>query len=497
MKIVVTSVVLLALAYAYVLASVLSLSATLAEGLQIPYLHWDTTTSLQDYKSDVQRMHRWHKSKVNESAPTDPPVDLKVRGLAAYLKHNSDYHPRRTLDQFYYSRIEDTTDRDVDQVVFRQTRSGHESTDFNDGSKLVMVDQLWLCLWVVERTNQHDLWEQFSSGVLTSFPHTAYARPDKDPFSSYETADIRQTVLKSLESRENGGTKRATEVASLIIREVAVGTLSEMRKDWSLDFLELFREAIGKAAQDYEMYFRQFANSISPLSTRTGSDRKKDIVDRKKDEVQLGLKIADIIEELQMLRQLFETQSTVLHKGWEGVQDFHCLRSLKQALWDTGSGVLTNYLAEVDRMASEAKRVQKSLMDLLDLQQKEENIEEARRGTIIALFTAKQALSAQDQADATEAQSQILFVFTFVTIVFLPLSFLTSWFGMNIDNGKGTNFVYARSYVNIVMGAASGPIIALLFAAAGAWYFWTVRQATQKRTKDLLDLRRVNFSQKD
>ena len=52
------------------------------------------------------------------------------------------------------------------------------------------------------------------------------------------------------------------------------------------------------------------------------------------------------------------------------------------------------------------------LMSLLDLQQKEDSLKEA-------IFSNDQALAAQEQAEETEAQSQILFLFTLVTIVFV------------------------------------------------------------------------------
>lgn len=88
-------------------------------------------------------------------------------------------------------------------------------------------------------------------------------------------------------------------------------------------------------------------------------------------------------------------------------------------------------------MLSGSERLRKKLFDLQDLQQKEEDVHEAQRANRHAvaaarqaLFATKQALSSQDQADAAEAQSWILFIFTVVTIVFLPLSFLTSYFGM-------------------------------------------------------------------
>ena len=59
------------------------------------------------------------------------------------------YHPRRTLDQFYYSRLERTDERDNDQVASKQTKESPL------GAKMIMVDQLWLGLWLSEGSNLH------------------------------------------------------------------------------------------------------------------------------------------------------------------------------------------------------------------------------------------------------------------------------------------------------------------------------------------------------
>jgi len=51
-------------------------------------------------------------------------------------------------------------------------------------------------------------------------------------------------------------------------------------------------------------------------------------------------------------------------------------------------------------------------MSLLDLQQKEESLKEA-------IFSNDQTLALRKQTEETKAQSQILFLFTVVTIIFV------------------------------------------------------------------------------
>ena len=68
------------------------------------------------------------------------------------------------------------------------------------------------------------------------------------------------------------------------------------------------------------------------------------------------------------------------------------------------------------------------LMDLLDLQQKEETLKEVH-------YTNKQAEAAREQANETEAQSQILFLFTIVTVIFVSRS--ENRFHLSIVGGRG------------------------------------------------------------
>jgi uncharacterized membrane protein (DUF106 family) len=62
------------------------------------------------------------------------------------------------------------------------------------------------------------------------------------------------------------------------------------------------------------------------------------------------------------------------------------------------------------------------MLVLLDLEQKEANYENAQSSSLqteLALLAGRQAEIAQEQADAASAQSQILILFTVVTIIFV------------------------------------------------------------------------------
>ncbi|KAG8530266.1 uncharacterized protein KY384_004767 [Bacidia gigantensis] len=443
-----------------------------AVSMTLPYIHWDTVNGAKAYNNDVCNVYE---------SPNGVIEDMEIPTLANFLSQNQNfeaYHPRRSLDQFYYSRIRDTSKRDSDQVVSRQTRM---ETD----PKMIMVDQLWLCLWIVERkrivasgsTSKPEDWTYVGSSILTSFPWTSYSRSNQDSPDLYHIADVRQSVLEKLEDKESS---HGAEIAAAILSTALSETLTTHNHS-SLDFLELFQEALGAVAKNYDDLFRKFDDSMAEGAERIDLEQRRKLV-------RLGIEIADIIDELHMLVRLFDTQKDVLEKATNDIKNVRCLESLRNEMNYILENLIRHSLSQIEGMTKTSERLQNGVLALLDLQQKEENINESQKLNQQALFAAKQALSAQVQADATEAQSQILFIFTMVTVIFLPLSFFTSYFGMNIDDGKGDTLNYTRSYVNKIMGGSSGPIIGILLVGAVSWYIISKNQAKHKRTKELIRL---------
>lgn len=75
---------------------------------------------------------------------------LLQQGLVGKDLKEPSLHIRRTLDQSYFLTLEDTTKRDRDQVVYRETQLSW-TTSMNV-TRVVMVDQLWL--WILDEREQ-------------------------------------------------------------------------------------------------------------------------------------------------------------------------------------------------------------------------------------------------------------------------------------------------------------------------------------------------------
>ena len=64
------------------------------------------------------------------------------------------------------------------------------------------------------------------------------------------------------------------------------------------------------------------------------------------------------------------------------------------------------------------------LLELLDLQQKEANLYEAQTSNLQTRLATRQAKASREQADETKAQSQIILLFTVVTIIFVCMHYM-------------------------------------------------------------------------
>jgi hypothetical protein len=84
-------------------------------------------------------------------APTTKRQRIEAYQAARYLDAARPLHPRRTLDQFYYSSLRNTDARDADQTISKWTGAGLRADgrlSAADDSLLIMVDQMWC--WVLD-----------------------------------------------------------------------------------------------------------------------------------------------------------------------------------------------------------------------------------------------------------------------------------------------------------------------------------------------------------
>lgn len=191
--------------------------------MYLPYLHWDTTKGFAARSRYLNSLEAGEEISFSEAMTKETKAILQANKKAAV---RNSCHPRRSLDQYGYPGLTDTSDRDNDQVVSKNTTSA------KDGQKMIMVDQLWL--WVIE--DDSDACK--SSIVFTCFPKN-------DQEGSKNHADLQSSSLDSALGKL-GDKSSAVELAALIV-ERAINVMLDFEGEESLRFLEIYREAIAKA----------------------------------------------------------------------------------------------------------------------------------------------------------------------------------------------------------------------------------------------------------
>lgn len=114
-------------------------------------MNWD---EYKEYESLAKVYDRIQSGRSLESL--QGPVshrEVIEHGTSEFLndKNRRTLHPRRTLDQFYYSSLGNTSTRDRDQTISKWTGPNVPSdgrVGAVDKSLMIMVDQLWC--WVVD-----------------------------------------------------------------------------------------------------------------------------------------------------------------------------------------------------------------------------------------------------------------------------------------------------------------------------------------------------------
>lgn len=367
--------------------------------------------------------------------------------VSAYLHHRPPLHARRTLDQYYYYMLQDTRERDADQVVTRWATKHLKRPHHN----ILMVDQLWL--WIIKGKGKHP------DRIISCFP-------ERKGVDSGCLNDLQHNVL----NWDLKGRKPIASTADLCSRIIATcsNVFSWSQEAELVRFLHFFEATVGRIGDDEIRglkEFRDWSDDLHRLNKRQSNyaKRRDDLLIRMLDirpQIALLEEAKDIRDEINIILSVLGEQSRVLRT--ETATEFfrpdgdiasdECDSRCAQPL-----RIINKAIGDFEKMDKQTKEVQDGLNHLLDLQQKQASVWEAR--------------SAREGARATSKQSTVMVIFTMVTIIFLPLSFMASFFALDVaefpsDDRGQTNWPLHR-VCTLLFGLSFGvitPFIALAFA---------------------------------
>ncbi|CAH0051314.1 unnamed protein product [Clonostachys solani] len=311
---------------------------------------------------------------------------------------NQVIHGPSTLDEWYYqfaaevSWSDDAQRRNKTQVV---TKSLRDNTSEGKHWRLVQVNQLWAWVvgnkWLITATWDpiDGIEETLPQGIIDHIRKQAKVRGKRyQPHNAFY-------MSKLLVDFCIGSYERAR-----------IPTDKDPEHEQQVSIRQIFSNYMNTIGRDETLLF-EISSEFSLENCRQKPDFINDAIKLAKE---MSCQIKDIRDELNILKSVAQYQREVEEK-------------LSTNSRKTGSGnasLRANYVIEdISQMDTVSLRIQSSISETLSLEQSE--------------IANLQATLSVEQGTRSVEQGTRLMVFTIVTVVFLPLSFLASFFAMDTE----------------------------------------------------------------
>ncbi|CAK7219019.1 hypothetical protein SBRCBS47491_003704 [Sporothrix bragantina] len=471
--------------------------------LFMPFLHYETDERRQ------RMTHAINLVRDGWDPPEGSPRDIML--TKGYICNTPPLHPRRTLDQFFYHGI-DTSIRDTDQVVYRYCKR-HDIE-----KKVFMVDQLWM--WVLGKdlviTCFPQRWDQPSRDPLNVVDGIIEETNAKTRPPIQSVFDLAMLITNRCSGMFDRYRLADQDYQFLDMFESSIGLVTNTESE----LFSRFNKASELSAEWLELHRRPSRRQIGGLASSLASQSSPSLVPTEEDdrlhatvpvfpdalldigtETSLLAEIKDIRDELNILRVVLLSQESTLmeleknlteelkpegittssRRGGSGGSMYYGNTMSGGGTGGNGGGgsmasfstpvsvdsicgeirkrardsarLLEIHLKDIDRMDRQAESIYMSLTNLLDLKQKHSNALEAR--------------FARDHAMIAARQGQTIMAFTIVTIIFLPMSFISSFFSMQItDWTSNLTLGYVSKYLFGIGLGISIPLVIMAFTVS-------------------------------
>lgn len=343
--------------------------------------------------------------------------------------------------------------------------------------------------------------------MITCFPQR-WKQPKQDPLN----------VVDGIIEETNAKTRQRIQSVydlAMVITNRCAGMFDRHRLDeQQFQFLDMFEASIGNVTNEESKLFNKF-NKASEQSTqwlnryrRGGGDQfehefSDDLLNIHQ-ETKLLAEIKDIQDELNIIEVVLHSQVLVLREFEANIeQELHVegsrkttepiLKDIKRRCQEQ-MRLITVHRDDIVRMNDQARGIYHGLTNLLDLKQKHSNALEARFAREQAIIAAKQGWSHPRPLPLSSSRTnvpagQTIMVFTIVTIIFLPMSFIAAFFAINFqDWGDRLTIGYVSKYMFGIGLAISFVFVAAAFLVHDISDAWkTTVKSTKKYVASLLN----------
>ncbi|KAI0883125.1 uncharacterized protein GGS22DRAFT_36216 [Annulohypoxylon maeteangense] len=488
--------------------------------LYLPYLHYDTYLNIVRRRNLIKRrMEHGRARPVPKDIAELDSIDSRV--IWEYIGHDPPLNTRRTLDQYGYPSLRETYARDDEQMLYKLTKEklpipfmrkwdvyhsedskgplsalspssrlasatkmfksqetasqkGEGDANLEDNlldGNVLMVDQLWL--WAVDTTT-----------LMTFFPKRE-SQPTEGPM--FQQADLRNSVYNELNGDLSGRCENALDLAAFVTLH-AVTVLIDRTSHPNLEIFRIFEEALGILTERMTLSLKRFRmqtfrdrvqdsdSEPEDIGTESIKQRHKRELERaerdNREHTSVLLELRDMDDELTTMKNLFsEQEETVklMKKQYEKPELLGYTENGRGFL-EEALRRLQDYHKTVHEMIQRVDGTKKDYEKLQEMVQRQAQVDEARWS--------------RRQTELASSQNLSVMIFTTFTVLFLPLSFFTSLFGMNTKEwgGEDDNFV-SLGVIGLVSLPASALLIGGTLIAAYSSRVQTVVKESYKFTK--------------
>ncbi|KAF7533847.1 hypothetical protein G7054_g6717 [Neopestalotiopsis clavispora] len=416
-------------------------------------------------------------------------------------------HGPRSLDRFYYNALtpNEMDKRDISQVVTRRLLNlemGDPLPKEGQEWPYLTVDQLWV--WVIDNGKPSctaaALRRPKSLAEIFVCPETIISSSThrEDNFDTLLFDEVWKNLLQASQTGFGENSPTTVTAMSQFLVSTCVGFINNLtwkgvckekedqnddgrlaedrskRDASSKSILMLYADSINEVATKEKDLFNAFkdrmAQAQSDSSKAVKEARAKIAATEKKAHMKgkEGTHRQDIAnDELDLKISLQSLEKD--EKDWEAInkaaklldevkdirEELVILKFLvvqQECVWsdlvgpnpDSHDARSPSFTAnELDAMIQMTETIQKSIKNLLSLEENSIDIKEsmmsrdlvdksARQGEILVKLRQR----AQDQSEENARQEKVLFIFTFVTVLFTPLSFVTSLLALNTSTSR-------------------------------------------------------------
>lgn len=313
----------------------------------------------------------------------------------------------------------------------------------------------------------------------------------------YQQADLRDSIFNEVNADLTRRCENALDLAALAVLH-AVSVLIDRSNHPNLEIFRIFEEAISILTEKMTSSLKRFRtlghkskygidddDDLKTSSIRARHKREDERAEREnRDNTSALLELRDIEDELSTLKHLFEEQEeqintmlaiytnpgnsdasnsiSTIHGSWADnprATSSQPTLLTPPPLTNNGRSFLhealtrlKSYRTQAEDMIERVKKTRNDFDKLLEMAQRQAQIDEVR-------------LSRQ-QADLASAQNRSVMIFTVFTVIFLPLSFFTGLFGMNTYEWGGGGNLRLHTIGSVALPASAFLII---FALVVAW----------------------------